>query len=103
MGKKEFTLKPINLVVAGVIILALIGGGIFIGANWNKWFGEKSKTSTSANIDEAAQDWSENDLPNKTQENSKPAAGIQIPGYPSINIPANQPNVQIALLNPKGN
>ena len=42
-------------------------------------------------------------LPDKTPESSGEAVGIKIPGYPSISLPANQQDVEVALLNPEGN
>ena len=40
-------------------------------------------------------------LPDKTDD--APAAGIKIPGYPSITLPKDQKTVNVALLNPEGN
>ena len=40
-------------------------------------------------------------MPDKTDD--APAAGIKIPGYPSITLPKDQKTVNVALLNPEGN
>ena len=47
--------------------------------------------------------WSGDTLPDKTPEGSGEAVGIKIPGYPSISLPANKQDAEVALLNPEGN
>ena len=52
MNKK---IKTILIVLLGVILL---GGGIFVGLNWNNWFGNgKDDTKTTAQVDENAEDY----------------------------------------------
>ena len=92
------TLIVTFLVVVGMIIVAL---------NWNNWFGTdlpaNPGTSQNSNleIDEGASDWNGQQLPDKTDD--APAAGIKIPGYPSITLPKDQKTVNVALVNPEGN
>jgi flagellar basal body-associated protein FliL len=33
------TIKKSHIVIAVLIIILLLAGGIAVGANWNKWFG----------------------------------------------------------------
>ena len=95
------------LVVTLVITILLFVGVVIVALNWNTWFGNDVPTTpgTSQNgnwdIDEGAGDWNGQQLPDKTDD--APAAGIKIPGYPSITLPKNQKTVNVALLNPEGN
>ncbi|MEG2687057.1 MAG: hypothetical protein RR954_08070 [Christensenellaceae bacterium] len=99
-SKKGITLKPWQLIVTILVIVTLIGGGIFAGVNWNNWFGEKAPV---ADIDTGAHDWN-NNLPNDDKNSTaNKGEGIAIPGYPSITIPKDTKDVQVMLLNPKGN
>lgn len=106
MNEKEnnaITLKRSHLIIAAAVILLLIAGGVTLGLNWNNWFGEKPETSLtgSPDIDPGAADWNGSKLPD--QSGNGVSEGIAIPGYPSISLPANTKNVQVALLNPEGN
>lgn len=105
------TLKKWQLILIIVIVVVLVAGGIIVGMNWNKWFGkgiDKADISSSttesvgADIDPNALDYDAGSLADKTGD-SGVSEGIQIPGYPSINLPANTKNIQLVLLNPKGN
>ena len=95
------------LVVTLVITILLFVGVVIVALNWNTWFGNDVPTTpgTSQNgnwdIDEGAGDWNGQQLPDKTDD--APAAGIKIPGYPSITLPKDQQTVNVALLNPEGN
>ena len=95
------------LVRTMIIVLLLVLAIIVVALNWSNWFGEdlpvNSGTSQNGNldIDENAGDWNGQTLPDKTD--NAPAAGIKIPGYPSITLPKNQQTVNVALLNPEGN
>lgn len=89
MNKKTITLKPWQLIVMVALIVALIGGGIYVGM---KWFGDKTPT---ADIDAGAQDWN-NDLKNDDgQSTANKGEGIAIPGYPYISLPKDTANVQV--------
>ena len=90
-----------HIVIAAVIALLLIAGGIVIGLNWNNWFGDDPPVSQTdpPDIDSNAQDWTEQQLENAGGEST----GIKIPGYPSITLPADTETVSVALLNPEGN
>lgn len=102
--KQGVTLSLRTLVILSVIVLLLIAGGITVGLNWHNWFGEDEPAAVSdvfnPNLDPNAQEWTGENLENKSDDES---VGIQIPGYPSITLPADTENVTVALLNPKGN
>ena len=89
-----------------IVLLLLIVGVVTLAFNWNNWFGSapeghSSSQTGSLDIDENAGDWNGEKLPDKTDD--APAAGIKIPGYPSITLPKDQKTVNVALLNPEGN
>ena len=89
-----------------IVLLLLIVGVVTLALNWNNWFGDvpdgpSSSQTGNLDIDENAGDWNGGKLPDKTD--GAPAAGIKIPGYPSITLPKNQKTVNVALLNPEGN
>ena len=92
------------LVMTLLIAFLLVAALIVVALNWNGWFGPESPVPSQNNnldIDENAGDWNGEKLPDKTDD--APAAGIKIPGYPSITLPADQQTVNVALLNPEGN
>ena len=95
-----------TLIIALIVLLLLIAGAVTVALNWNNWFGSapdgpSSSQTGDLDIDENAGDWNGQPLPEKNTQ--PPAAGIKIPGYPSITLPANQETVNVALLNPEGN
>lgn len=97
------TLSKRTLVILLVVVLLLVSGGIVLGLNWHNWFGGDEPSVSdifSPDLDPDAQDWTGEKPEDKSGEES---VGIQIPGYPSITLPANTENVTVALLNPEGN
>ena len=89
-----------------IVLLLLIVGVVTLALNWNNWFGDvhygpSSSQTGDLDIDPGADDWDGQKLPDKTDD--APAAGIKIPGYPSITLPKDQKTVNVALLNPEGN
>ena len=95
--KRGVTISKKALIAIIIAILLLIIGGVLIGRNWNRWFGGNPFTP---DVDPNAGAWQGQQLPNKSGEE---AVGIQIPGYPSITIPADTKNVTVAFLNPEDN
>ena len=95
------------LVTTMIIVLLLVIASVVVVRNWRNWFSTDlpANPGTSQNgnldIDENAGDWNGEQLPDKTDD--APAAGIKIPGYPSITLPKDQKTVNVALLNPEGN
>lgn len=101
MAEKEnkgITLKRSHLIAAVIVGVVLMAGGIILGLNWQNWFGGKPDTS-QAEIDPGAKDYEGS----KPKDEGGASKGIAIPGYPSIGLPANTKDVQVALLNPEGN
>ena len=96
--KNGVVLKKQHIIIGSICIVVLIIGAMVLGLNWNNWFGKD--TPTGPDIDSNAAAWSESNLQNKDGGSS---TGIAIPGYPSITFPADTTDVQITLLNPKGN
>ena len=102
----QIVISKKTLIVALIILLLLIAGAVTVGLNWNTWFaaapdGPSSSQNGNLDIDENAGDWNGQQLPDKTED--APAAGIKIPGYPSITLPKGQKTVGVALVNPEGN
>lgn len=98
------TLSLGTLAIGLAVVVVLVVGGIVLGMNWNRWFGGEAPTETAAfrpELDPNAKVWTGETLPDKSEK--KEAVGIQIPGYPSITLPANRTEVTMALLNPEGN
>ncbi|MDO5422764.1 MAG: hypothetical protein Q4F41_03445 [Eubacteriales bacterium] len=85
-----------------ILVLLLIAGGVILGLNWQNWFGgeEPAASQFTPNLDSDAQDWTGEELEDKSEGES---VGIKIPGYPSITIPADESEVTLSLLNPEGN
>ena len=95
-----------TLIISLIVLLLLIVGVVILELNWNNWFGDvpdgpSSSQTGDLDIDPGADDWDGEKLPDKTDD--APAAGIKIPGYPSITLPKDQKTVNVALLNPEGN
>ena len=102
----QIVISKKTLSLSLIVLLLLIVGVVTLALNWNHWFGDvpagpSSSQNGNPDIDENAGDWNGEKLPDKTDD--APAAGIKIPGYPSITLPKDQKTVNVALLNPEGN
>jgi len=101
----QIVISKKTLSLSLIVLLLLIVGVVTLALNWNNWFGSAPDPSSSQtgdlDIDPGADDWNGEKLPDKTDD--APAAGIKIPGYPSITLPKDQKTVNVALLNPEGN
>ena len=103
------TIQKKHIIIAVIIIILLLVGGINLGANWNKWFGDKQPDTTvsetvdsskpSIELDENAGQYTGE----KPKDQGGEEVGIKIPGYPSITIAKDTEDVQMALMNPEGN
>lgn len=107
-----------HIIIAVLLILLLLVGGIVIGV---KLFSKEGQTNNSAiavaetepateaptapnigiDIDPNAGKYTGEEAPKRDEE--KEAAGIKIPGYPSITIAKDTENVRMALQNPEDN
>ena len=111
MGEKPngIVIQKKHIVIAAVIILLLLVGGILLGANWNKWFGDKQLDTTVSETEDSSKPSIELDenageyTGEKPKDQGGEEVGIKIPGYPSITIEKDTEDVQMALMNPEGN
>ena len=103
----QIVISKRTLIIGLAVILLLIIGAMTLAIGWNTWFGDSTPTGPSSSqngnpdIDPGAGDWNGAQIPDKTP--GEPAAGIKIPGYPSITLPKNKETVNVALINPEGN
>ena len=110
-NKGGITLQRKHIVIIAAIFAALLVGGIVIGMNFGKWFGDKDSSGSSQSQDQAQSKTAIDLDPNAGEwTGSKPEdktggkqSGIKVPGYPSITVAKDTPNVRMALLNPEGN
>lgn len=82
-----------------LLIVAAVAGGLLLGMNWQRWFGEQPPTSQLAEVDKNAQDWSGE----QNQKKQKNAASIAIPGYDQIQLEAGEETQAVNLHNPEKN
>lgn len=80
-----------------VLAAVLLGGGIFVGVNWNNWFGDKP---LSADVDDNAEDYTGN---KDTYTGKKNTDTIDIPGFDIMNFKAGTTEQSVNLYNPKEN
>lgn len=82
-----------------VILLAvvLVGAGIFVGANWNRWFGEKPAL---ADVDDNVEDYTGD---KETYTGQKNTDTIDIPGFDVMNLKAGEKAQKVNLHNPEQN
>ena len=91
--KKKKSKKPLIIIIV-ILVIAVAGAVLYFN-----WFGNNTTPDTNSDfvIDPNAGDGS---VPTEAPQK---AESIQIPGYPSITIAADTPNVTMALLNPEDN
>ena len=102
----QIVISKKTLSLSLIVLFLLFVGVVILALNGNNWFGDvpngpSSSQNGNLDIDENAGDWNGEKLPDETDD--APAAGIKIPGYPSITLPKDQKTVNVALLNPEGN
>ena len=90
------TAKSILIAVLAVI---LAGGGVFVGINWDTWFGEQP-TSETAEVDDSAEDYTGN---RDTYTGKKNTDTIDIPGFDVMNFKAGTTEQSVNLYNPEQN
>lgn len=90
------TAKTILLVLLAVI---LVGGGVFVGINWNNWFGEED-TPATAQVDKDAEDYTGD---RDTYTGKKNTDTIDIPGFDVMNMKAGTKEQSVNLYNPEQN
>lgn len=98
--KNGITLKPIHIIIGVVAAVAIITAAVQFGLHQRP---TQAESGFTPDLQEGTSAWSGDTLPDKTPESSGEAVGIKIPGYPSISLPANKQDAEVALLNPEGN
>lgn len=94
MMKKS--IKVLSLILLAVV---LVGGGIFAGMNWNRWFGEE-KIPVTAEVDEDAEDYTGD---REVYQGEKNTDTIDIPGFDAMNLKAGTTEQSVNLYNPEQN
>lgn len=89
--------KTAKTILIAVLAIVLVGGGIFVGMNWNNWFGDKPVT---ADVDDNAEDYTGN---KDTYTGKKNTDTIDIPGFDVMNFKADTKEQSVNLYNPKEN
>lgn len=90
------TTKTILLIVLAVI---LVGGGVFVGMNWNQWFG-KEDAPVTVDLDENAEDYTGD---REVYQGEKNTDTIDIPGFEALNMKAGTTEQSVNLYNPEQN
>ena len=90
--------KTAKTILIALLAIILAGGGIFVGMNWNHWFGKED--TPAAEVDDNARDW-EGDKEGYTGK--KNTDTIDIPGYGSITLKADTKEQSVNLHNPEQN
>ncbi|MBU3876376.1 tRNA (uracil-5-)-methyltransferase [Faecalicatena sp. AGMB00832] len=91
--------KTVKNVLLAVIVLLLVCGGVFVGMNWNNWFGEKD-TPATGQVDKKAEDWTGEQ---EVYTGEKNTDTIDIPGFDSMTFKADAAEQAVNLYNPKQN
>ena len=92
--------KTGKIILLIVLVILLVGAGVFVGLKWNNWFGEDAPQGGGLTTDENAQDWTgEQDV----YEGEKNTDTIDIPGYGSITLKADSAEQSVNLYNPEQN
>ena len=94
-ARKGFVIQPWQLIVAAVLIVSLIGGGVGVGIV----LGKRNANKSNSPFDDSAVDhnWTP---PTGSAANED---GIVLPGYAYLIFPAGEKTVEILLPNPTGN
>ncbi len=82
-----------------VLVVVLVAGGVFVGMNWNNWFGRED-TPVTANLDENAEDYTGD---REVYQGEKNTDTIDIPGFDVMNLKAGAEEQSVNLYNPEQN
>lgn len=89
--------KTGKIILIALLAVVLVGGGVFVGMNWNNWFGDKPGT---ADIDDSAEDYTGN---RDTYTGEKNTDTIDIPGFDTMVFEAGTKEQEVNLYNPVAN
>ncbi|MDO5346710.1 MAG: tRNA (uracil-5-)-methyltransferase [Lachnospiraceae bacterium] len=94
--------KAAKIILIAAVALLLAGGGMFAGMNWNNWFGkqEEPQTTAEAELDTGAEDWTGE---RSVYTGEKNTDTIDIPGYGSITLKADDAKQTVNFYNPEQN
>lgn len=94
--------KAAKIILIAAAAVLLVGGGIFAGLNWNNWFGkqEEPQTTAGAELDTGAEDWTGE---KEVYTGKKNTDTIDIPGYGSITLKADDAEQTVNFYNPEQN
>lgn len=90
--------KSIKVLFLILLAVVLVGGGIFAGMNWNRWFGEEP--AATADVDSNAEEYTGD---RDTYTGKKNTDTIDIPGFDVMNLKANTKEQSVNLYNPEQN
>lgn len=91
--------KTTKTIVIILLAIILVGGGIFVGINWNNWF-ESETEPVVADIDDNAEDYTGD---KDTYTGKKNTDTIDIPGFDVMNMQASVKEQKVSLHNPSQN
>ncbi len=95
--------KAAKIILIAAAVVLLVGGGVFAGMNWNTWFGEPTEPQTTAaepELDTSAEDWTGE---RSVYTGEKNTDTIDIPGYGSITLKADDAEQTVNFYNPEQN
>lgn len=90
--------KSIKVLFLILLAVVLVGGGIFAGMNWNRWFGEEP--AATADVDSNTEEYTGD---RDTYTGKKNTDTIDIPGFDGMNLKANTKEQSVNLYNPEQN
>lgn len=91
--------KTAKTVLLILLVVVLAGGGVFVGMNWNNWFGGEDEPA-AADLDENAEDYTGD---RDTYTGQKNTDTIDIPGFDVMNLKAGTTEQSVNLYNPEQN
>lgn len=94
--------KAAKIILIAAAALLLAGGGVFAGLNLNTWFGkpEEPQTAAETELDTSAEDWTGE---RSVYTGEKNTDTIDIPGYGSITLKADDAKQTVNFYNPEQN
>ena len=90
--------KSIKVLFLILLAVVLVGGGIFAGMNWNRWFGEEP--AATADVDSNAEEYTGD---RDTYTGKKNTDTIDIPRFDGMNLKANTKEQSVNLYTPEQN
>lgn len=88
--------KTAKIILIVVMAVLLAGGGVFVGINWNRWFGDQPTVGT-AEVDDSAEDYTGK---KDTYTGKKNTDTIDIPGFDTMSFQAGTTEQSVNLYNP---